>query len=542
MNTNPGPNKNTDRTDCSPLSRRDFQQTIGQGVLTGALGTALAHELGLGVSSALADTAATTGKVLSFGKELDPLVALMEDTAPQKLQQLAVEKLQSGEASFDGLMRAAALANARSFGGADYVGMHTLMAMRPALVMARQLPKDRAPLVILKILHRNTSQIQSEGCKGETMHPVAPAEIPGAEPEAVHRLNEAARKGDAKRANEILTAIAAKSPDKALNSLLHTIEENIDVHDIVFAHRSWDALDLVGPEFASVMLRQSLRWHMRAVERGYAIDKPKRSLLPKLIDEFGLAGFQPGSRIPDDAWIKEMSELIFSGSPEQSARAAAESLQEGISPAAIGEAISLAANQLVLRDVGRTRKGNNPDKEIGSIHGDSIGVHASDAAHAWRGLAQFGNAAHRVACTILGAYQASHDRTSRGGDFLNWQPRPWAEDLGKLTETDQDKLLSQLDGVIREENQNMACAVTRKYGNLGYSERPLLDVLLKYAVSEDGALHGEKYYLTTTSSFAETRPAFRWDHLIGLARITASEYGLKAKGYKQACELLGVGA
>ena len=34
----------------------------------------------------------------------------------------------------------------------------------------------------------------------------------------------------------------------------------------------------------------------------------------------------------------------------------------------------------------------------------------------------------------------------------------------------------------------------------------------RYAISEDGALHAEKYYRTVTEEFAAARPAFRWRH------------------------------
>ena len=42
------------------------------------------------------------------------------------------------------------------------------------------------------------------------------------------------------------------------------------------------------------------------------------------------------------------------------------------------------------------------------------------------------------------------------------------------------------------------------------------------------------------SDFAATRAALRLRHLVGLARVTASEYGKRSAGYAQACELLGV--
>ena len=77
-------------------------------------------------------------------------------------------------------------------------------------------------------------------------------------------------------------------------------------------------------------------------------------------------------------------------------------------------------------------------------------------------------------------------------------------------------------------------------GELKLPSRPVFDLLLKYAVSEDGALHAEKYYRTVTEEFASTRPAFRWRQLVALARVTASEYGYPAPGLLQARELLGI--
>jgi hypothetical protein len=68
----------------------------------------------------------------------------------------------------------------------------------------------------------------------------------------------------------------------------------------------------------------------------------------------------------------------------------------------------------------------------------------------------------------------------------------------------------------------------------------VFDLLLRYAVSEDGALHAEKYYRTVTEEFAATRPAFRWRQLIALARVTASSFGQPAPGHTEACKLLKV--
>jgi hypothetical protein len=60
-------------------------------------------------------------------------------------------------------------------------------------------------------------------------------------------------------------------------------------------------------------------------------------------------------------------------------------------------------------------------------------------------------------------------------------------------------------------------------------------------VSQDGALHAEKYYRTATEEFKMARPAFRWRQVVSLARVTASEFGYPAPGYAEARELLGIG-
>jgi len=77
-----------------------------------------------------------------------------------------------------------------------------------------------------------------------------------------------------------------------------------------------------------------------------------------------------------------------------------------------------------------------------------------------------------------------------------------------------------------------------RYGQLGHSPRPVFDVMLRFATSEDGALHAEKYYNTVSAEFAEARPAFQWGQLVALARVTASEFGHKSAGYEEAKKLL----
>jgi hypothetical protein len=105
-----------------------------------------------------------------------------------------------------------------------------------------------------------------------------------------------------------------------------------------------------------------------------------------------------------------------------------------------------------------------------------------------------------------------------------------------------EALLGELANAIEAKDQARACALVHRYGELGRAERPVFDMLLGYAISEDGALHAEKYYRTVSEEFATTRPTFRWRQLAALARVSASEYGYPAPGVAEARRLLKVGA
>src|SRR5262249_61086696 len=131
------------------------------------------------------------------------------------------------------LVAAGALANARSFGGEDYIGFHTMMALSPAYRMAQELPSDRAALPVFKVLYRNTSRIQAKGGKNaEVLRPVKPEAAPeGAN--AGDAFREAVRSGNAKVADGRFASIADKSTDEAFNELLHVVQDDLEVHRVV---------------------------------------------------------------------------------------------------------------------------------------------------------------------------------------------------------------------------------------------------------------------------------------------------------------------
>ena len=336
-------------------------------------------------------------------------------------------------------------------------------------------------------------------------------------------------------AERAFAALAGGPLDEAYNDLQYLVQDDTNVHRVVLAWRAWAMLDLTGKEHAHTLLRQSVRFCVDEegnLKKNHSAD-PLRALLPKLLDQYRLLD-RPAGRPAAGRRLGRAASARRStrSSREKAADAVAAALAEGIAPEAVGEAISLAANQLVLHDPGRP-KADSPAKPKGSVHGDSVGVHASDAANAWRNIARVSNRRNALASLIVGAYHTAGQSGS-----LNPEPYPLAEHREKVRDVAPDALLAEAEAAIKANDQARACALVHRYGELGRPARPAFDLLLRYAISEDGALHAEKYYRTVTEEFAATRPAFRWRQLAALARVTASEYGHPAPGVADARRLL----
>lgn len=522
-------------------SRRDFLADVGRGMIAAGLGTGLATELGL--CPALAGD---EPKDLAFGA-LEPLVALLQETPKEKLLPVLVEKLAAGT-DLKRLTAAAAFANARTFGGEDYFGFHTFMALAPAFEMATELPRERQPLPLMKVLYRNALYTQQAGGrKNEVLKPIAATD--GATPETVHKAVNA---GDRSAAERALAAVGRTSPEDALDAALLGVEDNHDVHTVVMPWRAYAMLDIVGRDHAVTLLRQSVRQCAKQCESMKGREQQlatQRKIVPALLEKYKLPKDGRGTRVADDMWVAKLCATIQQGSQEQAGEAVAVALAEGFAPEHIGEALSLAANALVLRQVETWQgRGNTIPQRT---HGDSPGVHASDATNAWRNIVRVANPRNRAAGLMLAAMDAarsfSFTQSNKAAGYVK-EPYPHAEHLEKVTAKTPDALLKELDGAIRENDQLRAMALAQRYGEAGGLSRPIFDVLLQYAVSEDGRLHSEKYYRTVTEEFATIRPSFRWRQVVALARVTASMYGYsqqdkkegRAPGYEEACRLLKV--
>lgn len=512
--------------------RRQFLKRVSQGTLLASLGPALAVDLGLTSPAFAAESA--EGAALNFG-DMESLVCLMQETPVERLQSTVVQKLGEGT-SLKTLVAAAALANARTFGGEDYIGFHTFMAMSPALSMSSMMPKGHEALPVLKVLYRNTNRIQEFGGRAsEALQQLAVARSETATPTQLH---DAIRSKEMEKAEQLLASMTATDARSALEALLPAVQDNPEVHRTVLPYRAWDMQKIVGTEHALTLLRQSLHYCVKAEPHRRAEWDEHGKMLTSLIDEYHLNAKSAGTRMADDAFFNELSTVFAAGTPEDAAKAAANALAEGFDPAVIGEAISHAASRLVLVDGGRLPQWEDRLKPAGSVHGDSVGVHASDSANAWRNMARVCQGQSQFACLMIGAWQIARDR-SYPGNLLK-EPLPAKHHVDRVAGSTAEELLAQMDTAVTNNMQGQATAIAHRFGQLKLPADALFSCLLKYAVSEDGALHAEKYFQTVRDDFLSTRESARWQHLCALARVTASEYGKPAAGQQEARELLRV--
>jgi hypothetical protein len=507
-------------------SRRNFLKQVGAGMLVAGVGPALATDLGLTRVFAGEDD-----ERLTFGA-LEPLVTLMQETPIAQLQAAVVKKYRDGEAGLRDLVAAAALANARTFGGEDYDGFHAMFSLMPALSIAKDLPESRQLLPILKVIYRNSSRIQEfGGRRKEVLHPIRPGVLPegrgGGEV-----LQEAVRRNDLKGAEATFAALSRSSSGDAFNQLQTALHDSTEVHRVNLVYRAWSLLEIVGRENAHTMLRQSLHYFVGQDHGKYSeYFSGARNLLPKLMDRHGLVDRPTGKLVPDDAWVEQTSRTLFGSTPEAAAEMAAGALAEGISPDAVHEAIAVASNQLVLRD------------EDARAHGATVGVHACDTVNALRNIGRASEPRNAFAGAILAAYYTASDGDHSRGNrrrFLQWEPYPRQDAREQVKSSDPEQLLRDLDDAIRQKSQPRAAALVHRYGELDAPAAPVFSLLRTFVISENGSKHGEKFFGTVTEEFGRARACFRWRQLVGMARYAASMFGEPTPGQPEAKRLLGL--
>ena len=117
-------------------------------------------------------------------------------------------------------------------------------------------------------------------------------------------IRDLTRKNDPKTAEGVFAAVA-QEPEDAFNHVLYAVEDDINVHRVVLAWRAWAMLDFCGKEHAHTLLRQTVLFCCNENRNGNR--SGVQTVLPKLMDQYKLAGKKPGTREGDDAWVEALA-------------------------------------------------------------------------------------------------------------------------------------------------------------------------------------------------------------------------------------------
>src|SRR5262245_43088653 len=327
-------------------------------MLAALIGSGLAAELGLAADDGKDDKPKTP-------PDLERLSQLIQQTPTQDLLPALAARLKNGTSLKD-LIAAGALANARAFGGQDYNGYHSFMALCPSYAMAMALPEKERPLPILKVLYRTSTYIHGAHCAdNDHLGKVEPIKFEDKTPPG-EQMREAARARKLDQAVQIFAALPGTA-EQTYDDVQLMIQDDLNVHRVVLAWRAWEVLDFIGKDHAKDMLRQTVRFctDPRHGRRG---GHPIQTVLPKLPHAQKLLPARPGSKKVDDAWVEKVAKTVYSDSQEKAAETVAAALADGVDPEAISEAISLAGTMLVVGDPGRKKEWASPNKPEGSVH------------------------------------------------------------------------------------------------------------------------------------------------------------------------------
>ena len=222
--------------------------------------------------------------------------------------------------------------------------------------------------------------------------------------------------------------MAAGPLDDAYNNLQYLVQDNTNVHRVVLAWRAWAMLDLTGKEHAHTLLRQSVRFcvdeeaNIRKYGSAEPLRRPAASPARRPTPDVPRHGQATAGRRLDRADGPDDLRLVaregrLGGRRRPGRRHRDREHRRG----------DLAGGQSARPARPRPARADSDAKPKGSVHGASVGVHASDSANAWRNIARVANRRNALASMIVGAYHTAGQAGS-----LNAEPYPLAEHREKV--------------------------------------------------------------------------------------------------------------
>jgi hypothetical protein len=479
---------------------------------------------------------------VAYPDRIEPLVQIVEDTAPERIVAETHDKLAAGTSVKDMLL-ASALAVVRSSDlppGHHGGPLHPLAGLHAVRHIAARLPGEYARLPVIQNVAVANKHIHSPA-----MGPYMLAEAkPVSENDSVEATLKAFRTAVGRGVynacdHYFLYLLEQLSPMQVLEVLLEVgIPKNrLDDHYFLFPVFTWRALEYFGWEYARYIGRAPVRY----VTRPTAM--PPMDEVERLLRKHELLERDLRVETGDDetAAITALADEIgrcndLAEVPGMLARA----LGDGLSLEGVGEGLSVGGSTLFLR----------------SKTGNPMDVHINTGANTRRYLLRQPELSRRIKLQALLVWNTGPE-VIMVQRMLAPDVQPEPERVASLPFRTQDELLEEIEGLIGRlpvgerlpaanlatwrstDEVKQAAALGQQYADLGYAPEPLITMLGKIACRDNFTeMHAFKHHQATYEEFHATRPSLRWRHLVAAVQAAAISHGRIQDVYDHAAEVM----
>ena len=505
---------------------------------------------------------------IEFRDEVEELVQFVEDTDPSEIIARTLDKLRDGVPAVD-LLRAGALAVCRStelppehHGGP----VHPICGIHGVYNTSRRLSGEMAFMPIVQHVALCNNHVHSPQMGPYIMPAMEALEGTGAMIGSYHLADgtEASDDPDVMGSTEeaLLRAIQVRKPSLAEQYYLW-LEENrtpgetldlllpasvsrnsIDDHYFVYPMFTFRALDVIGWEWAPVLMRVVVRYQAR---NPFSLTRAQETIfedVTNLIEKYSLMGREIPVRTGDRETeaIGELGEAIgrctdYMEGMEPMAKA----LADGLSLEGAGEALSVGASIAYLK----------------SSYGNPMDSHLHTGTNGRRYLSDMEGVSlrHKIEALITGL---------TGPECLNGARMLWetpfdatkAESLPDMGQAELlDAIVEKIEGQpwanwreVGVDNLELgnevqgAMLLAQRYADERYNPQALFKRIGELICRDDFTeLHGIKHHQALVDEFYATREPYRWNHLVAAVKsVAVIEGGKERTIFDRTLEMLKV--
>ncbi len=476
-----------------------------------------------------------------FSGDIEPLVQFIEETDASRILEATLAKLRDG-LPIKTILTASALAVTRSSDlppGHHGGPLHPLVGIHALHHTVERVAGEQRFLPILQHVALSNKHINHPAMGPYILADAEPVDAGGVE--ATRRAFFAAvDRGLYNAADHHFLWLWRNVPRAEALDLLLTVaipKNTLDDHYFIFPMFTWRALDWLGHEYTSFLMRPVVRYVTR-----YPTPPVLRDVEP-LLDEYELLERPLGVRTNSDEGpaIGRVGEAITCcDTYAEIPRMLAQALADGLSLQGAGEALSVGAAGLFMR----------------SLTGNPMDVHLHTGVNLRRYLLTLEGVSLRNKLLALLTWHTGPEVNSTEGR-MEPAPQPDPDAVAALPHRGQAALLDALAESIFTQPPTDWSKVTnlgkmravpevkntvnlaQQYADLGYDPDALIRRLAEIVVHDNfSEMHAVKHHQATIEEFHATRLPWRWRHLVSAAQASAISYGKNMEVYEEALELL----